>query len=189
MQRRGIFNQVFCRGAATTIKVSENGSLVKIYHGNDLKIYQGDSNTIDREWIKSIFISKSLLTTSFLVRACATYKPVNFINWLFLHWTAPFSIKEVCALSLIPSFIVLFLKASLGLMQDLLYYLCGRFIDFQSFGFYGNLGHTSGFLLLFLLIASIFKNFSRNSRPFSWECAILLFFDLPYVISMRVIFV
>ena len=148
MQRRGIFNQVFCRGAATTIKVSENGSLVKIYHGNDLKIYQGDSNTIDREWIKSIFISKSLLT-SFLVRACATYKPVNFINWLFLHWTAPFSIKEVCALSLIPSFIVLLLKGCLGLLQYLLHCLCGRFIDFQPFGFYGSLGQASGFLRCF----------------------------------------
>ena len=40
----GIFSQVFCLGAVVTIKVSENGSLVKIYHENDLKIYQNDGN-------------------------------------------------------------------------------------------------------------------------------------------------
>ena len=30
LQRRGIFNQVFCHAAVVTIKVSENGPLVKI---------------------------------------------------------------------------------------------------------------------------------------------------------------
>ena len=44
LQRRGIFSQVFCLGAVVTIKVSENGPLVKIYHENDLKIYQSDGN-------------------------------------------------------------------------------------------------------------------------------------------------
>ena len=34
MKRRDIFNQVFCLGAVGTIKVSENGPLVKIYHEN-----------------------------------------------------------------------------------------------------------------------------------------------------------
>ena len=57
--------------------------------------------------------------------------------------------KEVCALSLIPSFIVLFLKGCLGLLQYLLHCLCGRFIDFQPFEFYGSLGQASGFLHLF----------------------------------------
>ena len=49
VQRRGIFSQVFCLGAAVTIKVRENGSSVKIYHENDLKIYQGDRNASDGE--------------------------------------------------------------------------------------------------------------------------------------------
>ena len=44
LQRRGIFSQVFCLGAVVTIKVSENGPLVKIYYENDLKIYQSDGN-------------------------------------------------------------------------------------------------------------------------------------------------
>ena len=44
LQRRGIFNRFFCLGAVVTIKVSENGPLVKIYHENDLKIYQSDGN-------------------------------------------------------------------------------------------------------------------------------------------------
>ena len=44
LQRRGIFSQVFCLGAVVTIKVSENGPLVKIYHENNLKIYQSDGN-------------------------------------------------------------------------------------------------------------------------------------------------
>ena len=35
LKRRGIFNQGFCLGAVVTIKVSENGPLVKIYHEND----------------------------------------------------------------------------------------------------------------------------------------------------------
>ena len=52
----------------------------------------------------SIVILKGLLTTTFLVRVCAANKPLNFINWLFLRCTVPFSIKEVCVLSLIPSF-------------------------------------------------------------------------------------
>ena len=34
LQQRGIFNQVFCLGAVVTIKVSENGLLVKICHEN-----------------------------------------------------------------------------------------------------------------------------------------------------------
>ena len=123
----------------------------------------------------SIVILKGLLTTTFLVRVCAANKPLNFINWLFLRCTVPFSIKEVCVLSLIPSFIVLLLKGCLRLLQDLLYYLCGRSIDFQPLGFYGSLGHTSEFLhLFFFLIASIFDNFARNSRLFFWECPILL---------------
>ena len=49
LQRRGIFNQVFCLGAIVTIKISENGPLVKIYHENDLKIYQSDGNASDSE--------------------------------------------------------------------------------------------------------------------------------------------
>ena len=49
LQRRGFLNQVFCLGAVATIKVSENGPLVKIYHENDLKIYQSDGNASDSE--------------------------------------------------------------------------------------------------------------------------------------------
>ena len=44
LQQRGFLNQVFCLGEVVTIKVSENGPLVKIYHENDLKIYQSDGN-------------------------------------------------------------------------------------------------------------------------------------------------
>ena len=88
-------------------------------------------------------------------------------NLLFLCCSVPFSIKEVFAVSLIPSFIVLLLKGCLGLLQYLLHCLCGRFIDFQPSGFYGNLGHASVFLRLFFLhVASIFDNFTRNSHPF-----------------------
>ena len=46
LQRRGIFNQVFCLGAVVSIKFSEDGPLVKIYHENDLKIYQSDAVTV-----------------------------------------------------------------------------------------------------------------------------------------------
>ena len=49
LQRRGIFNQIFCLGAVVTIKVSKNGPPVKIYHKNDLKIYLGDGNASDSE--------------------------------------------------------------------------------------------------------------------------------------------
>ena len=49
LQRRGIFNQFFCLGSVVTIKVSENGPLVKIYHENDLKFYQSDGNASDGE--------------------------------------------------------------------------------------------------------------------------------------------
>ena len=49
LQRRGIFNQVFCLGAIVTIKVSENGPLIRIYHENVLNIYQGDGNASDSE--------------------------------------------------------------------------------------------------------------------------------------------
>ena len=44
LQRRGIFNQVFCLGVVVTIKASENGPPVKIYRENDLKVYQDDIN-------------------------------------------------------------------------------------------------------------------------------------------------
>ena len=81
----------------------------------------------------SIVILKGLLTTTFLVRVCAANKSLNFINWLFLRCNVPFSIKEVCVLSLIPSFIVLLLKGCLGLLQYLLHCLCGRFIDYLDF--------------------------------------------------------
>ena len=145
LQRTGIFNQVFCLGAVVTLKVSKNGK----NHENDLKIYQGDGNASDSEWIRASFFFKCLLTTTFLARVCAAHKPVNFINLLFLRCTVPFSIKEVCALSLIPSFIVLLMKGCLGLLQYVLHCLCGRFIDFQPFGFYGSLGQASGFLRCF----------------------------------------
>ena len=57
LQQRGIFNQVFCLGAVVTIKVSKNGLPVKIYHKNDLKIYQGYGNARDGEWTKaSLFL-------------------------------------------------------------------------------------------------------------------------------------
>ena len=85
------------------------------------------------------------MLTTFLVRACATHKPVNFINQLFLYYTVLFSIKEVCVLGLVPSLIVLLLKDCLGVLEDLLYNLCGRFFDFQPSGFYSSLGHASGF--------------------------------------------
>ena len=49
LQQRGIFNQVFCLGAVVTIKVSKNGLPVKIYHKNDLQIYQGYGNARDGE--------------------------------------------------------------------------------------------------------------------------------------------
>ena len=49
------------------------------------------------------------------------------------------------------------LKGCLGLLQYLLYCLCGIFIDLQPFGFYGSLEHGSGFLRFFfsLLPASL----------------------------------
>ena len=49
LQQRGIFNQVFCLGAAVTIKVSKNEPPVKMYHEDDLKIYQGDGYVSDIE--------------------------------------------------------------------------------------------------------------------------------------------
>ena len=140
----------------------------------------------------SIVILKGLLTTTFLVRVCAANKPLNFINWLFLRCTVPFSTKEVCVLSLIPSFIVLLLKGCLGLLQYLLHCLCGIFIDLQPFGFYGSLGHASGFLRLFfsLLPASlvisraIHAPFSESAQfcflstgLTSFPCAWILFND------------
>ena len=93
------------------------------------------------------FTATGFLAKPFLVRACATYKPVNFINGLFLCCKALFSIKEVCTLSLVPSFIALLLKECLGLLQDLLFNLCGSFFDFQSFAFYRGIGHVSVFFL------------------------------------------
>ena len=39
----------FCLGAIVTIKVSENGPPDKIYHENDLKVYQGDGDASDGE--------------------------------------------------------------------------------------------------------------------------------------------
>ena len=131
---------------------------------------------------------KGLLTASFLMRACATHKPVNFIDQLFLCCTVPFSIKKVWALSLIPSSIALLLKGCLGLPQDLLHYLCGRFIDFQPFGFYGNFGHTSGFLFVFSsLLPTSLINLHAIRANFFWVSDFA--FDCPYIISMHVIFV
>ena len=99
------------------------------------------------------------------------------INQLISQSTFPtlhcsFLHKSSCALSLISSFIALLLKGCLGLLQLTL-------SDFQPFGFYGSLGHFSGFLLLFFfLIASIFDNFARNSRPFFLRVRDLAFFRL-----------
>ena len=172
LQRRGIFNQVFCLGAIVTIKVSENGPLIRIYHENVLNIYQGDGNASDSEWIRASLFLRGLLTSTFWGKVCAAHKLVNFINLLFLRCTVPFSIKEVCVLSLISSFIVLLLKGCLGLLQYLLHCLCGRFIDFQPFGFYGSLGHASGFLRLFfsllptslIISRAIHAHFSENAQ-------------------------
>ena len=95
-------------------------------------------------------------------------------------------------LSLIPSFIVLLLKGCLGLLQYLLHCLCGRFIDFQPFGFYGSLGHASGFLRLFfsllptslIISRAIHAHFSENAQfcflstsLTSFPCAWILFHD------------
>ena len=49
LQQRGIFSQISCLGAVVTIKVSENEPPIKIYHGNDLKIYQCDGIASDGE--------------------------------------------------------------------------------------------------------------------------------------------
>ena len=96
----------------------------------------------------------------------------NSFNLLFLRCTVPFSIKEVCELSLIPSFIVSLLKGCLGLLQYLLHCLCGRFIDFQPSRFHGSLGHDSVFLRLFFYILpvsliishAIHAHFSENAQ-------------------------
>ena len=40
LQRKGLINQVFCVGAVVTIKVRENGPPIKVFHENDLLIYQ-----------------------------------------------------------------------------------------------------------------------------------------------------
>ena len=40
LQRKGLINQVFCLGAVVTIKVRENGPPIKIFHENDLLVYQ-----------------------------------------------------------------------------------------------------------------------------------------------------
>ena len=39
-QRKGLINQVFCLGAVVTIKVRENVAPIKIFHKNDLLVYQ-----------------------------------------------------------------------------------------------------------------------------------------------------
>ena len=108
-----------------------------------------------------------MLTTTFLVRACAAHKPVNFINQLFLRCTVPFSIKEVYALSLIPSFIVLLLKGCLGLLQDLLYRSLWQIIDFQPLGFDGGLGHASGLWRFFSLLPAYLMTLRTIHIPFS----------------------
>ena len=59
-QRRRIFNQFFCLGAVVTIKASEDGPPVKIYHENGFKVYQGDINAGDSEWIKASLFLKHL---------------------------------------------------------------------------------------------------------------------------------
>ena len=40
LQRKSLINQVFCLGAVVTIKVRENGPPIKIFHENDLLVYQ-----------------------------------------------------------------------------------------------------------------------------------------------------
>ena len=130
-----------------------------------------------------------MLTTTFLRKVCATYQPVSFINLIFLRCTVPFSKKELCALSLIPSFIVLLLKGCLGLLQYLLHCLCGRFIDFQPFGFYGSLGHASGFLRLFfsllptslIISRAIHAHFSENAQ-FCFLSASLTSFPCSWIL-------
>ena len=79
LQRRGIFNQVVCIGAVVNIKASKNGSRVKIYYENNLKVYQVDINDSDSDWIKaSLFLRclyfwrSDLLITSFAVGLCST---------------------------------------------------------------------------------------------------------------------
>ena len=40
LQRKDLINQAFCLGAVVTIKVRENGPPIKIFHENDLLVYQ-----------------------------------------------------------------------------------------------------------------------------------------------------
>ena len=54
LQQKGIFNQVSCLEAVVAIKFSRNGPLLKICHENNVKIYQGDGNASDGEWIKAL---------------------------------------------------------------------------------------------------------------------------------------
>ena len=93
---------------------------------------------------------------------------------------------------MVPSFTVLLLKGCLWLLQDLLYDICWRFIDFQPFGFYSSLGHASGFLrLFFFLLPASFIILCAVHAPFpesaqlcflstgltSFPCAWFLFND------------
>ena len=121
----------------------------------------------------SIIIFKRFAHNNFCGEGlCRPYLVIISFNLLFLCCTVSFSIKEVCALSLIPSFIVLLLKGCLGLLQYLLHCLCSRFIDFQPSGFYDGLGHASGFLCLFfyllpaslIILCTIHAHFSQNAQ-------------------------
>ena len=40
LQRKALINEAFCLGAVDTIKVRENGPPIKIFHENDLLVYQ-----------------------------------------------------------------------------------------------------------------------------------------------------
>ena len=40
LQRKGLTDQVFCLGAVATIKVRENARPIKIFHENDMLVYQ-----------------------------------------------------------------------------------------------------------------------------------------------------
>ena len=40
LQRKGLIKEVFCLGAVATIKVRKNGLPIKIFHENDMLVYQ-----------------------------------------------------------------------------------------------------------------------------------------------------
>ena len=142
LQRKGRISQVFCLGAAVTIRVTENSPAIKILHERDLMVYQECPPGFCVKDYFSFFnfainiVNFRLYANPWQTLGAASWQTTASSFWI--TWLYKPCLYSQCAYWLLPLGLVYYIHSLLGLSVVLGLSLISAFFYYFQFLFFLN---------------------------------------------------